>query len=244
MERIGTLEMLRRYPVKGMAGEDLEAARVTFSGLIGDRVYAFIDEINQSSFPWMTARQSHDWLLLQPRFLNPPTLEEENPTAEQYAVEVTTPAGEKFVMGNPETTQFLERRYDRSLRLRFSERSMMDAAPVSVFGIATVRGLSEETGMKLDPRRFRANFYVRWERDEPYFEDQLVGRELRIGERVAIQIVKKDGRCVVITLDPDTAERSAIVLEKVVREHEGCVGVYGAVLREGIVRPADPVYLI
>ena len=73
--------------------------------------------------------------------------------------------------------------------------------------------------MELDSRRFRANFYVRWERDEPFFEDQLVGRAVRIGEKVTVQFVKKDERCVMITLDPDTAAPSPIVLEKVTHQH-------------------------
>jgi len=227
-----------------MAGEDIAAARVTFAGLVGDRVYAFVDDLDQSSFPWMTARQAHDWLLLRPRFLDPPRIEEEIPTAERYAAEVVTPEGEKFAVDDANFTKFLELRYSRSLRQRFSERSMTDAAPVSVFGLATVRGLSEETGLALDPRRLRANFYVRWECDEPFYENQLVGRALQIGETVTIHIVKKDGRCVIVTLDSETAERAPIVLEKVAREHGGCAGVYAAVLREGVVRADDPVYLI
>jgi len=227
-----------------MAGEDVGAARVTFAGIVGDRVYAFVDELDQSSFPWMTARKAREWLLLCPRFLDPPSVEEEIPAVERYAAEVVTPEGEKFTPGDANFTQYLERRFGHSLRPRFSERSMTDAAPVSIFGLATLRALSDETGMALDPRRFRANFYVRWERDEPFYENQLVGRALRIGEKVTVQVVKKDGRCVIITLDSETAERSPIVLEKVAREHEGCAGVYAAVLREGIVRADDPVYLV
>jgi uncharacterized protein len=242
-ERIGTLVLLRRYPVKSMAGEELAAARVTFAGLIGDRVHAFVDENNKSRFPWMTARQAHDWLLFQPRFLDPPPLEEENPGVERYATEVITSEGENFKVGDESFTEFLAERYGRPLRLRFSERSMMDAAPVSAIGFATIRALSEECGMELDLRRFRANFYVRWERDEPFFEDQLVGRAVRIGEKVTVQFVKKDERCVMITLDPDSGAPSPIVLEKVTHRHERCTGVYGAVLREGIVRAGDPVYL-
>jgi hypothetical protein len=243
LERIGTLGSLRRYPVKSMAGEELTAARVTFAGLIGDRVHAFVDENNKSSFPWMTARQAHDWLLFQPRFLEPPAIDEENPITERYATEVVTPDGAKFMVGNANFTQFLAHRYGRPLRLRFSERSMTDSAPVSMIGFATIRALSEETGMALDPRRFRANFYARWERDDPFFEDQLVGRAVRIGEKVTIQFVKKDIRCVMITLDPDTAAPSPIVLEKVTHQHDRCTGVYAAVLREGVVRASDPVYL-
>jgi uncharacterized protein len=244
VERIGTLATLRRYPIKGMVGEDVAAARVTFAGIVGDRVYAFVDEQDQSTFPWMTARKAREWLLLRPRFLDPPPVEEETPSAERYAAEVVTPEGEKFTAGEASFTQYLERRFGHSLRARFSERSMTDAAPVSVFGLATVRGLSEETGLTLDPRRFRANFYVRWECDEPFYENQLVGRALRIGEKVTVQVVKKDARCVIITLDAETAERAPVVLEKVAREHDGCAGVYAAVLREGVVRADDPVYLV
>ena len=244
MERLGTLAILRRYPVKGMAGEDVAAARVRIGGIVGDRVYAFVDELDRSSFPWMTARQAHDWLLLRPRFLNPPSVEEPDPAAERYTIEVVTPEGEKFVLGDLNFTRLLERRYGRSLRLDFSECAITDAAPVSLFGLATVRAIARETGLALDPRRFRANFYVHWERDEPFYEDQFVGRGLRIGEDVTVEVVKKDQRCVIITLDSDTAERAPIVLEKVARGHGGCAGVYATVLREGVVRADDPVYLV
>jgi MOSC domain-containing protein YiiM len=46
-----------------------------------------------------------------------------------------------------------------------------------------------------------------------------------------------------INLDPDTAVASPQVLETVARRHEGCLGVYAAVLREGVVRTNDAVYL-
>jgi uncharacterized protein len=161
-----------------------------------------------------------------------------------YATAVTTPEGETARLDDPKFTQLLEKRYGKKLELRYSERSMMDTFPVSVFGLATVRAISKETGMDLDPLRFRANFYVDWHCDEPYFEDCLVGEEIRIGEAVSIQIVQKDTRCVMITLDPETAAASPVVFETVVRDHRGCIGVYGSVLREGIVRTGDPVYAV
>lgn len=244
MEQIGTLKILRRYPVKSMAGEDLEQARVTYAGLAGDRVYAFVDNKNQSNFPWMTGRQGHEMILFRPRFLDAPPVAEEIPDAERFAAEVVTPEGQRFRMGDPEFTKYLEKRFGRSLRLRFSERSMTDARPVSFLGFGTIRGLSEVTGIRLDPRRFRENFYVEWKNDEPFVEDRLVGQELRIGETVTIQVVKKNERCIMMTLDPETAAPSPVVLEKVARGHENCVGVYGAVLREGIVRTNDAVYLV
>ncbi len=244
MERIGTISSVRRYPVKGMSGEELEEARVTFAGLAGDRVYAFVETDNRTSFPWMTARHGHDWILFRPRFLDPAPPTEEIPFSEKYAAEVVTPEGDCFRADSPEFTEYLEKRFERSLRLRFSERSMTDAQPISVIGLSTIRALSEETGKELDPRRFRANFCARWDSDIPFFEDTLIGRTIRIGDAVGVMPLKKDGRCVMITLDPDNASPFPLLLECVARNHGGCTGIYGAVLGEGIVRRNDPIWLI
>jgi uncharacterized protein len=227
-----------------MAGEDLAQARVTFSGILGDRVYAFIDANNKSDFPWMTGRQAREMILFRPRFLEPPRTDDNIPPVEQYAIEVTTPEGESFRAGDEIFTRYLDQRFGRSLRARFSERSMTDARPVSLLGLNTIRALSEEVGIALDRRRFRENFYVDWTDPCPFFEDELVGRELQIGDTVALQVVKKNGRCVMIGIDPDTAAFSPQVFGHVSRKYGGCTGVYGAVLREGIVRASDPVFLL
>jgi uncharacterized protein YcbX len=247
MERIGTIARVRRYPVKSMAGEDLGEAQVTRWGLAGDRVYAFIDERNRSDFPWMTGRQGRDMILFRARFLAPPPQPKGNgnpPAAEVYALEVTTPEGRKFRMGTDEFTAFLAARYARPLRLRFSEQSMTDAQPVSIFGLGTVGALSGETGIDLDARRFRANFYAQWNEDRPFYEDELVGRALRIGDSVELRVIKKNERCVMINLDPETAAASPVVLETVARRHDSCAGVYAQVLREGIVRVGDAIQAI
>jgi uncharacterized protein len=167
LQRIGTLTTLRRYPVKSMAGEDLQEARVAFSGLTGDRVYAFMETENRTSFPGMTARHGHEWILVN------------------------------------------------------------DARPVSIFGLATVRGLSEETKKYLDPRCFRANLYVQWDDDRPFFEDTLVGRQLRIGETITVLALEKDARCIMITLDPTDATPFPKLLETVSGQHSGCAGIRG-----------------
>ena len=241
MEQLGRLRFVRRYPVKAMAGEDLQEVRVTYAGLVGDRVYAFVENENRSSFPWMTGRLGHEMILYRPRFVAAPTAAEMHPPAEKYATEVTTPEGEAFRLEDSRFTRHLESRFGRALHLRFSERSMQDACPVSVIGLRTVDALTEEAGLALDHRRFRANFYVEWESAEPFYEDRLVGRTLEIGEEVAVVVVKKDSRCKIITLDPETAAPAPQVLETVARHHGGCTGVYASVLRGGIVRAGDAV---
>jgi len=244
VEHIGTLKLLCRYPVKSMAGENLQEARVTFSGLLGDRVYAFVDTNNKSDFPWMTGRQGHDLIRFRPHWVESLGTEHAIPFTERYTIDVHTPDGRQYRVTEEEFAKYLEERFGRPLRLRFSERNMTDSRPISIIGMSTLHALSQETGIELDPRRFRENFYVEWKDKPAYFEDELVGRELQIGETVVLQIVKKDGRCVLITLDPETAQASPQIFERVSRAHDGCLGVYGAVLREGIVCVNDPIYAV
>jgi len=242
--KLGTIEILRRYSFKGMAGEDLDEAFVTYDGITGDRAYAFVDPTNPSSFPWMTGRLKREMILFRPRFLAPPDTADEHPSPNRFRAEVTTPEGRTLSIDDPAFTPFFEERFGRKLELRFSERAMHDACPLSLLGIDSLRFLSQEAGMELDHRRFRTNFYLRWENRKPFYENELVGAKLRIGEKLTVMVVKKDSRCVIITLDPSTAEASPEVFEVVARNHAGCLGVYASVLREGVVRAGDPIYAV
>jgi uncharacterized protein len=240
--QIGSLKRLRRYPVKGMAGEELSEAFVSFAGITGDRIYAFSDPGGPADFPWMTARKWRGMLLLQPRFVDPP------PAKERFAdsalrVEVATPDGETFGVDEPRFREYLEKKFGHVLRFHFTERSIQDARPISIFGVSTIEALSAETGRALEMRRFRSNLLVEWKDAAPFLEDTLIGRRVRIGETVEMMLVKKDGRCVIITLDPDTAISSPEVLEVAAKKHEGCAGVYAVVLREGVIRPGDAVFV-
>jgi hypothetical protein len=77
---------------------------------------------------------------------------------------------------------------------------------VSLFGNATVVGLGTELARPMERRRFRANFYVDWEDARPFRENELVGRTVRVGDRLRIAILEGAPRCKMITIDPDTAE--------------------------------------
>jgi hypothetical protein len=47
-----------------------------------------------------------------------------------------------------------------------------------------------------------------------------------------------------ITLDPDTGEKTPEILKKVAQAHDGMAGVYGAVMVEGMLHKGDPVELL
>ena len=55
-ELVGRVMKLYRYPVKSMAGERLEEARLGWHGLAGDRRCAFLRLDSRSGLPWLSAR--------------------------------------------------------------------------------------------------------------------------------------------------------------------------------------------
>ena len=130
------------------------------------------------------------------------------------------------------------------LTLMRSERALTDCRPVSIFSLQSAQQLAEETGTAIDKRRFRANVYVDLTSAEGFGENSFVGKSLRIGPKVVVTVLERDARCVMITLDPDTARANPEILRRVARSHEGKAGVYGAVLVEGTLRKGDQIALM
>lgn len=262
MTTVGAVESLWRYPVKSMRGEELEEAFVSYSGIYGDRLYAFKSAGCEEVFPYLTGREQARMLLFRPLFREPalaarPQYQAEaereapglNPCfddPDNLAVDIETPSGEILPIGDPALARLLRQDLDNShdLTLLRSDRALTDCRPVSLISMQTVRQLGDEIGEPVDPRRFRANIYLNLDSREGFGEDNFVGRTLRVGSRAQISIVERDPRCKMITLDPDTAEMNPKILQKVGRGHGGRAGVYGAILVEGMVCRGDEIELL
>jgi MOSC domain-containing protein len=262
MSVIGHVESLWRYPVKSMQGEKLQEAFVGFSGVYGDRLYAFHNSAGRAVLPYLTGRELEEMLLYQPRFRypekarRPPNLAEAEATAPganpvyagpaDLVVDVETPAGDVLAIDSPDLHHRLHKGSGTAgtLTLLRSDRAMTDCRPVSVISAQTVAALGEETGIPVDHRRFRANIYVDLDAASSFAEDTFIGRSLRIGTKAVICVVERDPRCKMITLDPDTAQPSPEILRTVAQAHEGKAGVYAAVLVQGTVHPGDEITLL
>jgi uncharacterized protein YcbX len=262
MSTIGTVDSLWRYPVKSMRGEELSEAFVGFSGMYGDRLFAFRSSASPKGFPYLTAREQRKLLQYCPRFRYPdkaarpvnlaeveamaPGLTPLYANATELMVDVVAPTGETLAVDDPGMIDMLRDgvRGAPDLALIRSDRAMTDCRPVSLVSLQTARHLSEEIGTSVDRRRFRANIYLDFITASDFAEDGFVGRSMRIGSTMVISILERDPRCVMITLDPDTGEPKPELLRQVVQVHNGMAGVYGAVLVEGIVRKGDAVELL
>ena len=69
-----------------------------------------------------------------------------------------------------------------------------------------------------------------------------MGCVLRIGG-MRMRVDKRDGRCVIITIDPETTERNPTILSAVARDRQGCLGVYGSTVEPGRVGVNDLVLI-
>lgn len=260
MSIVGKVESLWRYPVKSMRGEELDEIFAGFSGIYGDRLFAFKSAASPKGFPYFTAREQTKLLQYRPRFrypdkaARPVNLTEAetmgaNPVSadpSELMIDVETPDGRTLAIDDPTLMELVRTDIDQKhqLTLMRSERAMTDCRPFSMFSLQSARQLAEETGTSMDKRRFRANVYVDLTSAQAFAENNFVGRSLRIGPKAVVTILERDPRCMMITLDPDTGEKTPAILKKLAQAHEGMAGVYGAVMVEGMLHKGDLVELL
>jgi uncharacterized protein YcbX len=258
---IGTVESLWRYPVKSMRGEELDELFAGYAGVYGDRLFAFESSASPKGFPFFTGRDQRQMIRYRPRFRHPEKAarpinlaEAEkaggaNPisaNATDLMIDVEIPDGKTFAIDDPKLIGHLRANIDakHDLTLLRSDKAITDCRPLSIFAVQSAKKLGDETGVAVDKRRFRANVYLDLSSSEGFVENEFVGKSLRIGPKVVVHVVDRDPRCMMITLDPDTADKTPAILKAVAQAHDGMAGVYGAVLAEGMIRKGDPVELL
>ncbi|MDQ2921865.1 MAG: MOSC domain-containing protein [Acidobacteriota bacterium] len=263
MTTIGTVESLWRYPVKSMRGAEMPEVFMGFSGIYGDRCYAFKNSAARKGFPYLNANVQQQMLLYRPQFRyperasKPPNLTEAesiapgvtpaNGDAEDMVLDIVTPSGEIVSVDNPALIKLLGEGISEKNQLKLvrSDRALTDCRPVSFISLQTVRQIESELSMPIDKRRFRANIYFNLASESGGFaEDNFVGHRLRIGSKATIMVLERDPRCKMISLDPDTGEHDPEVLRKVVQAHGNFAGVYCAVLVEGLLKKGDLIELV
>ena len=230
---VGRVVELWRYPVKSMAAEPLTEADVSWHGFSGDRRWAFSrNGVTQSGFPWLTLRERGDMSQYRPSFTDP-TQSDKSP------ITVRTPTGGVFDVMDQALGAEL---YPEGARVIKQNRGIFDTFPLSLITTQTIARLGEIVGARLEVQRFRPNIVVEAAEQAPFLEDDWLGCVLRIGG-MRMRVDKRDGRCVVITIDPVTSERNPAILRAVARDREGCLGVYGSTVEPGRVAVNDAVLI-
>ncbi len=236
---IGQIEAIFRYPVKSMGGEALDAAKLGWHGLDGDRRLAFRRLDERGGFPWLTATKLPDLILFTPQ-------RREAGNGDALPTHVRTPEGEEMSLFGEALAAEVGRRYGAPVQMMQLNHGIFDEASISVIASETVREICRLAGRSADVRRFRPNIVVRSTRAVPFEEDQWLGGVLTFGEAddaPAVTVTMRDGRCAMVNLAPDEGGPAPEVLKAVVRSNQNTAGVYGTVTRVGRLAVGQTIIL-
>ena len=209
------IQEIWRYPVKSMAGETLQTAELTGSGVAGDRII----QVRSAAGRMMTARtwplllrhhavlNSDDLVLVDGRPWDSPEVARD--------VEAATAPGARLVKSDAE---------DR-----------FDILPLLV----ATDGMLSAVGY--DTRRFRPNLVIGGV--PGLAERQWEGAQLRIGP-VVIGMDDLRARCIMTTFDPDTGEQDLGVLRRIKRDFSSRLGLNSFVAAPGRISVGDTVELL
>jgi len=238
-QEIGQIKAIFRYPVKSMAGFPLDRVDLGWHGLNGDRRFAFRRLADQGGCPWLSASRVPQLLLYRPIG--------EAETDKDLPTHVRTPDGAELELFSDELQNEISQRQGSRVQLMQLKHGMFDEAPVSIINLGTIRGVEREAGRPLDILRFRPNILIESKDVEPFSEDQWVGKTLRFGsddDGPAVSITLRDLRCVMINLDPETAEADTRVMKAAIHLNANYAGVYATVIHTGELQIGQKVYLV
>ena len=225
---LGTVAVLRRYPVKSMLGEDVEAGDVTFTGLAGDRQLAVVSratgKIASAKFP----RLWRDLLTVSASAAGDP--------AADGAVRITLPEGKTVWSSDAGVDAVLSGLLDQPVTLAATvapgaalDRAVpeavlrdgvdaqvpaelmeiggggppgtfVDFAPLHLLTSSTLDRIAQLSPHgQADLERYRPNVVIRTAA-EGFTENDWLERILRVGDDLVLRVIARTPRCAVPTL--------------------------------------------
>ena len=220
----GSIQALRRHPVKSMAGEVLTAARVLADhGIQGDRAFAVLDVQTGRVASAKDPRRWGTLLACEASFVEPLTGEQL-----RGPVSITLPDGATVRSDHADANRLLSTALGRDVRLVASpppqaeieeyqpeldaSRSkplavgagtgtFFDFAPIHFVTSSTLSRLQElRPTSRFDVLRFRPNFVIDTGDAHGFVETDWLGQILAIGDEVQLHVSFPCPRCVIPTL--------------------------------------------
>lgn len=228
-----TVRSLWRYPVKSMGGEACSRLAFAARGAEGDRAFAVRAEDGRFG----SGKSTRRFVRIDGLFRFRAVYDAEVPV-------VLFPDGRVVRGDDPAVDGELSKAVGRDVTLaREGEISHFDDAPVHLVTTSALAWLHERLpDSVVDERRFRPNILVRTDGREPV-EREWIGRRVRVGREVALEITHATERCVMTSLAQPGLPEDPRVFALVGREAGLRFGVYARVLAGGVVSCGDRVEL-
>lgn len=221
-----TVATLRRFPVKSMLGERLPELVIDERGTVGDRLWAvtYTDGKLGSGKNSRRFRRTEGLLHFSASYADG-----------VGRPRVVTPDGSEL-----RDDAHLAELLGVDVRLaRESAVPHFDECGVTLIGIASLHALGDILGdtEPADAHRFRKNILL--DTDEPWIEEDWVGREVAVGDEVRLRVTNRMKRCVMTTMAQRDLPEDRRVLKTLTADRGMCIGVGADVLVPGTVRLGD-----
>ncbi len=269
MSKIGSVVSLFRYPVKSMAGEQINSTLVNKKGILGDRSYALIDTKTNKIVSAKNPRKWKDIFKYYAKYINEPS--ENNITD----LEITFPNKLTIQSTQKNIDQVISSTFNNNVRLTSivplkvqleevfadikevqQQGDMTDAnmASGTFFDLGTIHLLTTSTIMKLEKlyadgdfniSRFRPNIVVNLDSKEiGFIENNWIGKKIAIGNEVILKIKEPCPRCVMTTLEQDNLPKDINILKTIIKNNKGNLGIYADVIQGGRIKNDDFIKII
>jgi uncharacterized protein YcbX len=244
---LGTVAGLRRYPVKSMLGEDVDAGEVTFTGLSGDRRLAVVSratgKIASAKFP----RLWRDLLTM--------AVASADDRAADGAVRITLPEGKTVWSSDADVDSVLSDLLDEPVTLTATpvpgaalDRAVpeavlrdgvdapvpaelmeiggggppgtfVDFAPLHLLTTSTLDRIAELSPHgRADLERYRPNVLIATTA-AGFIENDWLERILRVGDEIVLRVIARTPRCAVPTLAHGALPRDPDALRVLARHN-------------------------
>jgi uncharacterized protein len=278
---IGTIGAIMRFPVKSLLGENLDRCEITLQGLDGDRTHALVDV---STGKIASAKQPSLWrrllefaastassapLSIVISDVDGNRISHGDP---DFAETLSKLLGRevKLIDVRPAGIELNRARPDEVMTQGLNATVTQDvlaigaAAPVGGFfdfaplhlmttgSLDAIRAAAPDESITAD--RYRPNLVIETLPSMSFSENQWVGRRIRIGDAVEVEVIAPTPRCAVPMLAHGRLpySRDAVAAVNKLNQVEfpmlgpgtfPCLGVYATVLATGPVRRGDQVVL-
>lgn len=242
---------LYRYPVKGLAPQQLDKTELTPGETIPfDRAWAIengrgrFDPENAQTLPkinFLMLMRNERLAALDIEFNDKDqtlTLMRDGRSVVKGAL--ATPLGKQLI------EQFMGSFMEQDLRgaphiVHAEGHSFSDVSEkcLHIINLASVRELERALNKEVDPLRFRANIYI--DTESPWAEFDWIGQQIEIGD-ARLEVYARTERCAATNVDPHTAERDLAIpaaLERTYGHQD--FGVYAKVTQGGVIKTGDDV---
>jgi uncharacterized protein len=270
-----TVATLWRYPVKSMMGEELNGAEITAGGLFGDRAYALVDvetgnvisAKNPKKWPnYFAFRSAYSHPLsngrLTPIWITLPdgtvlASDDHNIDGKlsdflghNVRLETQSPQDAKLEQFWPEYEGEANEISNEAVAGDAPKGSFFDYAALHLLTTSSIAAMQRHYPEgRFEVRRFRPNIMVDTAGSEGFIENDWVGKTVKIGDSLRLQITDPCPRCVMPTLAQGDLPQDNGIFKNGIAHNKPLVpfagkelpsvGVYARVLTPGWVTRGD-----